>query len=178
VHPTAAGLRLTLPAGQAKPQVAGVHPKVRIQGDFVATVEYSGLKTEAVKELWGCGLSFKVALDQSYDTGFEVRHWPNSKGTAAMWQIVSPHKQYLYYSESNSAFPESGRLRLVRRGSVLYFLTAPLGSDEFRLLAHRPVGDQDVKAVNVQADCSDQAGMSDVVIRNLSIRAATIIPVK
>jgi len=178
VHPTAEGLRMTLPAGQAKPQVAGVHPKLRISGDFIATLEYSDLKVLPVKEQWGSGLSFKVALDQSYEAGFEVRQWQNSNGTSAMWQIVSPHKQYLYYSESNSEFPDSGRLRIVRRGPVLYFLTAPLGSDEFRLLTQRPIGTNDVKAVNLQADCSDQAGMADVVVRNLSIRAAKITPVK
>jgi hypothetical protein len=95
-----------------------------------------------------------------------------------MWQIVSPHKQYLYHSEGTSAFPDSGRLRIARRGSVLYFLTAPLGSDDFQLLTQRPIGTNDVKAVNLQADCSDQAGMADVVVRSLSIRAAKMTPVK
>jgi hypothetical protein len=61
---------------------------------------------------------------------------------------------------------------------VLYFLTAPLESDEFELLAQRPINTNDVKAVNLQADCSDQAGMADVVVRKLSIRAAKITPVK
>lgn len=178
VKPTAAGLRMTLPAGEAKPQVAGVHPKLRLSGDFVATLEYSDLKTAPVKEAWGTGLSFKVALDQSYEAGFEVRQWKESNGTSVMWQIASPHKQYLYHSEGSSAFPDSGRLRIARRGPVLYFLTAPLGSDDFRLLSQRPIGTNDIKAVNLQADCSDQAGMADVVVRNLSIRAAKITPVK
>jgi len=178
VHPSDQGLRITMPAGESKPQVAGVHPRLRLVGDFVVTLDYANLVTVPPQESWGSGLSFKVQLDNSYEAGFEVRQWQKSTATTAMWQIRTPLGEHVYYSENDGAFPPSGRLRLVRRGGVLYFLTADTGGEEFRLLTQRPVGTSDVKAVNVQADSSDQAAGADVTLKHLSIRASQILPVK
>ena len=178
--PTDAGLQFQLRTGETKPQVAGIHPQLRISGDFIATVEYSGLKTILAKEFWGSGLSFKVQLDGSYETGFENRRWGGSgaKVTAAMWMMISPHKQYLYSAEQLTDFPESARLRLQRRGPVLYYFIADAGSDDFRLVTHRPVGTSDLLKLNIQADASDAAAGAEFVIKNLSIRAAKITKVK
>jgi hypothetical protein len=180
VHPSPEGLRLALPPNLVKAaSSAGVHPKLRLSGDFIATLEYTGLKTTPVKESFGCGLSFKVSLDQSYEAGIELRHstaaWSN-----AIWRIQLPSKQYLHYYEAIPGFPESGRLRLVRRGPVLYYLFAPSDAkgrqaSDFQLIAQRPVGSQDVKSVNLQIDCSDTVGGAEVVLKSLSIRAEKIL---
>ena len=63
IQPTPEGLRFFLPAGIAKTQIAGLHPKLRLSGDFIATIDYESLKTTPPKESWGCGLSFKVVID-------------------------------------------------------------------------------------------------------------------
>ena len=171
-------MRFELPAGVAKPLSAGVHPKLTLSGDFVVTIEYEGLKTTPAETSWGTGLSFKLHLDQSYETGLEAREQNGNRGTRAMWQIVSPIKEYLYKDESLPGFAESGRMRLQRRGPVLYYFFTEPGSKEFRLLAQRPLGTNDITHINIQADASDQAGGSEFVLKSLSIRAAKIVKTK
>ncbi|MBC7817401.1 MAG: DUF1583 domain-containing protein [Planctomycetaceae bacterium] len=178
IRPTPAGLRFELPAGETKSQWVGVHPKLKLSGDFRVTIEYEGLKTTPAKESWGTGLSFKLKVDQSYETGFEAREQAGSKGTRAAWLITSPLKEYLYKDESLPGFAESGRMRLQRRGPVIYYFITEKGSNDFRLLAQRPIGTNDINAINIQADASDQAGGAEFVLKSLSIRAAKITKLK
>lgn len=176
IQPTAAGLRFELRPGEKKPQFAWLHPKLRLSGDFSITIEYTGLKTTPAKESWGTGLTFKILLDKSYETGFEARDVSGSKAVRAMWRLVAPVQEY--HDESLPGFSESGRMRMVRHGAALYYLIAEKNSDDFRLIAQRPIGISDVTTINIQADASDQVGGAEFVVQNLSIRAAKILPVK
>ena len=125
IRPTVDGLRMTFPPNEEKgDKIAGVHPKLRISGDFVATLDYTGLTTIPVKESWGSGLSFKVTLYGPYETGIEARTNATTSWTNAIWQFQSPLKQTVHNYEALPNFPESGRLRLVRRGAVMYYLVA------------------------------------------------------
>ncbi len=178
IQSTSDGLRFFLTAGEAKPQTAGVHTKLRLSGDFIATIEYAGLKTAPPSGTWGSGLSFKVNVDGKRESGIEARQWEKSKGTTAMSQSRSPQGEYLYSSESLTDFAESGRMRLVRRGAALYCLTAETGSDNFRLVAHRPIGTGDTHYIAIQADASDQAAGAEFLLKNMSIRATKIMKVK
>lgn len=176
IRPTTAGLRFELRPGEKKPQFAWLHPKLRLSGDFSITIAYTGLKTTPAKESWGTGLSFKVLLDQSYETGLEARDVGGYKSMRAMWRLVAPVREY--HDESQPGFSESGRMRLVRRGIALYYLIAEKNSDDFRLVAQRPIGTSDVNTINIQADASDQVGGAEFVVQSLSIRAAKIVRVK
>jgi len=177
---TAAGLRFVQPAGETKLQIAGINPAVRIIGDFIATIDYEGLKTVTAEEQWGSGLSFKAHMDGSYDTGFEVRHSPKStmKTTRSIISLYVPNRPNVFLSESISEFPTVGRLRLQRRGPVIYYFMAGPGSEEFRLLTQYPLGAHDIKRLVVQADASDKASGSEFLLKTLSIRAAKIEKVK
>lgn len=178
IQPTPDGLRFFLTAGVAKPQTAGVHTKLRLSGDFIATIEYAGLKTTPPSGTWGSGLSFKVNVDGKRESGIEARQWEKSKGTTAMSQSRSPQGEYLFSSESLADFSESGRMRLARRGGVIYCLTAETGSDKFRLVAHRPIGTSDTHYIAIQADASDTTSGAEFVVKNLSIRANKISKAK
>jgi hypothetical protein len=178
IQPTADGLRFFLPSGETKPPFAGLHPKLRLSGDFVVIIDYEGLKTAPPTNTWGSGLSFKVMIDQSYEAGLEARRTTNAFATNAMWQLSTPLKEQVYYAEQLPQFAEAGRMKLQRRGGVLYFFTAPTGSDEFRLVAHRPVGTNDVRQINIRADASDQAAGAEFVLKSLMIRATKIMKVK
>ncbi|TXT22599.1 MAG: hypothetical protein FD138_3391 [Planctomycetota bacterium] len=178
IQPTADGLRFFLPGGQTKTQYAGLHPKLRLSGDFIVIIDYERLKTMPPTNTWGSGLSFKVMIDQSYEAGLEARRTTNAFTTNAMWQIQTPPKDHVYYAEQLPQFAEAGRMKLQRRGGVLYYFTAPTGSDEFRLVAHRPVGTNDVRQINIRADASDQAAGAEFILKNLSIRATKIIKLK
>lgn len=69
-------------------------------------------------------------------------------------------------------------MRLQRRGPVIYYSFAPKGSDEFRLVTHRPVGTNDVMLIKIQADASDAVGGAEFILKSLSIQAAKIIRIK
>ena len=176
IRPTAAGLRFALRPGEQKPQFAWLHPKLKLSGDFSLTIEYSGLQTTPAKASWGTGLSFKVLLDKSYETGLEARDAGGNKAMRAMWRLVAPVREY--HDESLPGFSESGRMRLVRRGPALYYLIAEKGSEDFRLVAQRPIGTSDVNTINIQADASDAVGGTEFLVQSLSIRAAKILPLK
>ncbi|MFM9962148.1 MAG: DUF1583 domain-containing protein [Planctomycetaceae bacterium] len=177
---TDAGLRYSMPAGEKKPQVAGIAPLVHIGGDFIATMDYDGLKTVAAEEHWGSGIAFNAGLDNSYQIGIEVRHVARNfaKVTSASAALVSASRPNYFHNESISEFPPAGRLRLQRKGAVIYYLIAAPGSENFRLITHRPCGTQDIKYLAINADASDTPSGSEFVVKNLSIRASKILKVK
>ncbi len=173
------GARLTFPAGEAKGiTIAGFAPRVRVKGDFIATVDYAQLKTTPVKESWGSGLSFKFKMKGSYEAGIEVRRTTTGQSLNCIWKLPTPAGTPVYYAENFSEFPEAGRLRLLRRGANVYFLLAESGSEEFRLLTVRPLGTADLDRVGPQVDCSDAVGGAEVLIKNISIRAQELVPFK
>jgi hypothetical protein len=176
IRTTGDGLRFDLPAGETKAHWVGVHPKLKLSGDFSVTIEYAGLKTTPAKVSWGTGLSFKIQFDKSYETGLEARDAYGSTAMRAMWRLPTPLNEY--HDESLPGFAESGRMRLQRRGPVLYYFITENGSQDFRLLAQRPIGTKDVNAINIQADASDQAGSAEFTLKSLSIRAAKITKLK
>ena len=177
---TDAGLRYSMPAGESKPQVAGIAPKVVIEGDFIATIEYAGLKTVAGQENWGSGIGFNVVLDGSYHVGIEVREGVKSwsKVTNASVTLYAPNRPNYFSNEAISEFPPAGRLRLQRKGPVIYYLTAASGSDKFRLITQRPLGTQVIKHLAINADASDTASGSEFLLKNLTIRAAKLAKAK
>ncbi len=174
IRPGIDGLIFELPAGQVKPQFAGIHPKLRLTGDFIVTIKYSNIKTTAAKEGWGAGLSFKVIFEKSYETGLELRQYATAQATRAIWLSQTPMKEFVYHDESVPTMAPYGQLRLQRRGSVLYFFTAEKDSPDFRLVAQRPIGTNDVKQINIQADANNQDSGVDFTLERIDIRAAVI----
>lgn len=174
--PTPQGLRMTFPAGEQKgTTVAGFAPRVKVKGDFIATLDYEQLSTVPVKEAWGSGLTFRIKLTGSYDAGIEVRRTTTGTVLSCVWQMPTPSKTPIYYSESFSEFPTEGRLRLARNGNLLYFLVAEPRSEDFRLLTTRALGTMDLERVGAQVDCSDAAGGADVIVKRLSIQAQELV---
>ncbi|HET6424070.1 MAG TPA: DUF1583 domain-containing protein [Planctomycetaceae bacterium] len=176
---TPQGLKMTFPAGEQKgATVAGFTPRARIKGDFVATLDYEQLKTTPVKEAWGSGLSFKFKMNASYEAGFEVRRTTTGMSLNCAWNMPTAAKSTVYYSEGFSEYPTEGRLRLIRRGVMVYFLMAAPGSDDFRLLTSRPLGTTDIDRIGAQVDCSDAAGGAEVLITRIDIHAQELVPPK
>ncbi|MDB5348458.1 MAG: tetratricopeptide repeat protein [Schlesneria sp.] len=173
VTPTEEGLRIVQPAGETKMQFVGVSPKLTIGGDFIATLDYEGLKAVPADEGWGSGLSFSAELDGSYSTGFEVRleAKAQAKITRSVMSMYAPDRPNYFQSESIGEFPAAGRLRLQRHGAAVYYFTADSKSDNFRLLTQRPLGTHDIKYLTIQGDASDRVGGSEFLLKSLSIRA-------
>jgi hypothetical protein len=176
VIPTEAGLRIVQPAGETKVPFAGIATKVTVSGDFIATIDYEGLKAVPAQEGFGSGLGFRAALDGSYTAGFEVRleAKAQAKMTRTVMSMYMPNRPNYFHTESIGEFPAAGRLRLQRHGYVVYYFTAAAKSDDFQLLTQRPLGTDDVKFFSIQGDASDQTGGVEFLVKSLSIRAAKL----
>jgi hypothetical protein len=64
---------------------------------------------------------------------------------------------------------KSGRLRIVRTGSLIATYYAEKGSDDFRLQESWPIGDSPIQEVMVMAAASDANATVDVVVNRLAI---------
>jgi hypothetical protein len=102
----------------------------------------------------------------------------SSKLTNASVTLFAPNRPNYFSNEAINEFPPAGRLRLQRKGPVIYALTAAPGSDNFRLITQRPLGTQDIKRLAINADASDTASSSEFVLKSLTVRAAKILKVK
>ena len=174
VKPTKEGLRIALPADPNRRETfSGIHPRLQLSGDFIATMEYSDLKASPPKD-GAVGLSFRAVIDRSSQSGINVRQLVVGTATNASWSVDVPNKGQMLYWESIAEYPAAARLRLQRHGSTIYYFLAEPGSNNFRLVSHRPVGTNNVKLVNIQSDCGDMGAGSEFVLKNLSIRATKI----
>ena len=175
IQPTPKGLSFNSPAGEKKPDCAGLHSTVLLRGDFMATIEYTDLKTVPSSKSWGSGMSFKVLSSDQFDAGLDTRQLGPTQVTRATWQCFTPLKDYIFAGESQNNFAASGQFRLVRRGSVLYYLTADAGSSNFRLITHRPISAGLDKQLNIQADASDETAGAEFVVKSLNLRASKLV---
>ena len=86
--------------------------------------------------------------------------------------------QHPFTNESINEFETAGRLRLQRKGPVIYYLIAKPDSEDFRLITQRPLGTQDIKHLAINADASDKASGAEFVVKSVSIRAAKLLKLK
>lgn len=177
---TDTGLRYSMPAGETKPQVAGIAPKIHIIGDFIATMDYENLKTVAAEQNWGSGISFNVTFDGSYQAGIEVRRGVKAANmvTNASQTIFVSHRPHFFSNEGINESSPAGRLRLQRKGPVLYYLMAKPNSEDFSVITQRPLGTNDIKHLAINADASDAVSGADFLVKSLTIRAAKILKMK
>jgi len=68
----------------------------------------------------------------------------------------------------------SGRIRIVRHNGMAYFLAAPADTEDWTVLDHRPVGNEDVRDLIVGARCEDPAGTVSAELTEFSVRARTL----
>src|SRR5688572_6891786 len=75
-----------------------------------------------------------------------------------------------YCDEALPELQAFDRPRLQGRRSVNDYPAAENGSDNSLLVAHRPIGANDITENKMQSAASNQSGSSDVLLPNLSIR--------
>ncbi len=178
--PTVRGLRFVNPAGETKPQMAGLAPNLSITGDFIATMDYEGLKTFASEEQWGSGMGFKIKVEGSYENGIELRQATKSTTRLTQYMVArfEPNRPDYFTNEAYPEFKESGRLRLQRRGNILYSFVLDPTSNKAQLISQYPIGTRDITKIFVSAETGDKAGGVEFTLTKLSIRAAKILKSK
>jgi hypothetical protein len=173
IRPSPQGLRFELPAGVPKVQHAGIHPKLELSGDFSVILKYAELRTTVGGD-WGAGLELRVRFhrgNSEVETGLQARDWKSGKHWRAVWHQKTPLGDFAYDDESMPGFPAAGRVRLERRGPILYSFFAEGDSDDYRLVNQRPIGTEDIEMVQVEAVAADAACGVEFCVESLKIRA-------
>lgn len=153
---------------------AGVIPRFSLHGDFDVEVSFEQLQIEADKES-GLGLVVHFADEQKHFS--QIVRTMDRPGN----QILHAGSSFLdgetRIYEAGGENPEceamSGRLRLARRGSTLWYLFAAGDSDSFQIVAKTdvPTADTELKnSVQLRAVANGES-TSSVVFRDVTMRA-------
>lgn len=170
-----AGATIVLPVGQKRPNAVGYETRFPLRGDFEIVAAYSALKTTPAPKAAGPGidLHLRLASPDAADLLIERRHLPDGRQIAeAFFGFELPEKLGRTMSLSIDPVPSAaGKLKIVRKGPVAFYLIAERDSDDYRLLSEQPVGAADVLNARVHARAFSQDTGVEVVLEQLSIRA-------
>ncbi|MCB0075071.1 MAG: DUF1583 domain-containing protein, partial [Caldilineaceae bacterium] len=138
------GLRVTC-RGNRDFQESTISPMLTVDGDFEITASYSDFLADPVTSGHGTiGLVLKFFNQPGDEIGVMRRHLHRAARSREQVADCS-HYQHFDAGEREMLFGETpaeetdGALRLIRKGDVLYFLTAEGDSDWFRLRGMRTV---------------------------------------
>jgi hypothetical protein len=171
------GMRITLRADPARGHPnTGLVVSTPVKGDFEVTVSFEILQesnpTPNAKQPTKVGLM--VYLDSATaDYGAVMRRTAPTGATdfAALlqeWDPGTEQKQFKFKAAPTAC--KSGRLRLVRRASVLSCYAAEGTSAEFTLVSQYPFGAADLKEVQVVGSTGGPNGALDTRVSELLIR--------
>ncbi|HVX15288.1 MAG TPA: DUF1583 domain-containing protein [Pirellulales bacterium] len=179
IKPSAKGARILLPPGDEKPAAVGYETNFRLRGDFEVVVVFSGLDTTCGAPAGGAGFDLHVPLDDAFHTELFLQRRRLHDGqqvvhTAASFDAPGKHDRPLQVAMSPIA-AAAGKLKLVRKGHMVYSLFAEQDSDDYRLLHEHPAGEADAR-VELLAQAFTQACGTDMLLERLSIRAEAFVP--
>jgi DNA-directed RNA polymerase subunit RPC12/RpoP len=174
------GLRLTLPAGNpGGRQPTGVMTGFGVKGDFEITSAYEILHEPEPADTDGqTRLTLTAILDKPklYEHLGNLHRRVVKEGTQYFaWLGLGPAQGGVRKTKTAPTTAKSGRLRLVRAGGDLSYLTADTDEAQFKLLATFPLGPEDLKQVNIVAGTGGEKAAIDVRVRELHIRAAALL---
>lgn len=176
---TAAGARIVLPAKEEKPTTVGYETAFRMRGDFEIVAVYSGLKTTPAPKAWGPGVDVHVRLDAPANADIMLERRQVEDGRHLLQEIIGyelPDKLDRPLNViTNPLAAAAGKLKIVRKGPVIYYLFADHDSDDYRLLSERPFSDADAVRTHFYARAFSKESGVDVVLEKLSIRAEAFV---
>lgn len=146
-----------------------------LSGDFDVIAEFSGLSTDVV--IGGEGnvqLSLKLDDERASELYLFRKHYVLDGAKSE--EIIQPaifekrgnETQYNFFS-APAEESTAGRMRMVRRGTTLFWLYAERDSSEFRLIHRETVSDADASVRLVVGH--HKSGSTSVVWKSLDIRA-------
>jgi hypothetical protein len=177
VEQLSCGLRMKRPGGNYAR--FGIAPQVTLSGDFDITVAFDDLRTSVVEGGEG-NIQLLTVLDDERRIECRVyrKHYVFSGGRseqlaqAAVFQRRGDETEY-NFPASPAEESTSGRMRLARRGSQLYFLYAEDDSREFRLIHSQEVGTAPTRTAGVRLvlESHKEGDLAEVLWQSLVIRA-------
>ena len=161
---------------------ATVAPTLVVSGDFDAIAEYEGFDTSS--DATGSGtIALITMLDNDSQDEFLVFRRHMARANSLVEQILQcavvrrlPDGERRNYFVTEPMEETSGRLRLSRRGELMYFLTAENDSSNFRVRGKHPVTTDDLKidGLRLMTQIHQKGGTVRVVWKSLSVRAEAV----
>jgi len=178
VSVTDGGLKMDLPAGEKKPEQAGISTEFLIRGDFELTAVFRSLKVHQPAAGWGAGLDLLLQLGTgpkdfilverklsgAGESVFATKHGHVDSAGKYEWQIA-------HHPPNEVA---AGKIRVVRKGNVVYYLFAEYGTDDYQLFDERVISAEDVQLLKFVACANDRQAGSELLLEELEIRAAEL----
>ena len=161
---------------------ATLAPRISVEGDFDITAEYSNYASQP--SLKGSSSLLLVAFLQNkaneeyYITRRHILPSANVLQHIVQCVVVSnvgDNSKREYFATRNVEEP-SGRLRLARRGTKMYYLTSEGDSPNFRLMGTHECSKDPVQMDGIRlVNQIHEVGQSQVVWKNVSVRAERLI---
>ncbi|HKI36394.1 MAG TPA: DUF1583 domain-containing protein [Gemmataceae bacterium] len=169
----AAGVRVTLPAGEAVLPPSGLATNFTVRGDFEITVAYEILKADLPTTGYGVGVALYVAIDPDANDAVSLarRLLPDGK-TVFMSDRLKPAGGKLTHKVNTkpSAAP-AGQLRLRRVGPKVSFLVAEGDRPDFVTVDEVEFGAADVRWVQISGNTGQSKSGLDLRLLDLTVAA-------
>ncbi|MCA9014771.1 MAG: DUF1583 domain-containing protein [Planctomycetaceae bacterium] len=172
LEPRSSGLFFNLPAGYQLTAV-GISPRFQIQGDFeiIASYEVSAWKTPDAGYGMGPGLYLKMHDEKESAVSIGRLLRPKQKHVFNATLSTTEDAKRKHDVKLFDAQADSGKLKLVREGSLLKFSVMEGADGTFRELREVELGTADVDLLRLGAQQSDIKTPVQVLWKDLSIKA-------
>jgi hypothetical protein len=169
------GLRITLPPEPLNKLPVGLIARTGVRGDFEITMAFDVLKVDKPTKGGGAGLGIYITTISATNDAASISRLTRPGGERAFvsHHAVTPRGGNRVH-RGGDPWPTdvaSGRLRLVRKGSVLTYLAAKGGATDFRELYQVEFGADDLETIRFAADNNGSPTLVDVRIKSISIQA-------
>ncbi len=175
IKPDNRGVRITLTAEHGLRPAVGLATHTGIKGDFEITMAFEIIQVDTPVGGNGAGVSIWIRM-VSYSQEAATIWWAvGSDGEASFRShrasTGEDGKRAHYFGEALPTKCTSGRLRLVRTGSMLSFRVAEGSSDAFSDVFDAEIGEDDLEIVRFAADNGGSATLVDALITDVKIKS-------
>jgi hypothetical protein len=171
----AGGLRISLGKDRTNSVPVGLCTRFGVRGDFEITMTFEILRADKPATGNGAGTSIWVSMASSTQDAAGISRLVRPGGeqvfTAMHARTPAGQKREYHGSRPLSTKTQSGRLRLLRKGSELTYLIAEGTTGSFQVLHKADWGTGDLDIIRFAADNGGAPALVDVRINNVSIRA-------
>jgi serine/threonine protein kinase/predicted RNA-binding Zn-ribbon protein involved in translation (DUF1610 family) len=173
--PEAEGLRISLPPARRDPWPVGLATTFPVKGDCDITVSYELLRAQRPTKGYGIGVTLYVLAEGPAKKAAMLgrMNLPNKSAYICDHNWVDDKGQrQLHREKTVDTHVQSGKLRLVRRGSSMSFQVADAGSNDFREIHRTDYSTDDLVLVRIATDSGNSEHPAEARLADFEIRAA------
>ena len=152
-----------------------------IKGDFEVTADYRDYASTTTGTDWKVPrielTSYLYPVGAKDHTHVAATYHERKATTEAIMGQVGtrqPDNQFTWTSDTLPQTRSAGRLRLTRKGSRVFHLTAPADSNDWTLIGYRDLAPTELRQLLLQLQSADLTSEVTGVFTNVTIRAEKI----